>query len=196
MTDLFMRFADAIVSTIELQLGEMFVPANIRLQNESLVRRNHRAIALAQLRDATGTRGGLTSLDRAAMHELIPKVSQAVVKYRQGACGELAMMAYNVGRQKSTSMPIQIMEVPERGAEDSFHAFVLVGLFEEIEQPTSFDDIIGAEDNAAVVDLWFEQTFSGLLGSGYNAAFPVAAYRDALASRDRWDMSRVKTMFC
>jgi hypothetical protein len=143
--------------------------------------RNWRVVKLAWIRQHIS----VGPLDEVEMIQQVSSVARKLTAFKQGACGELAMFAYNIALRKPGTHP-QILKAP--GTND-WHALLLLGVEEEFRKPSKLSAIADNYPEAVIVDYWAVYG-----GTRHNGAFPIGDYiNDTETVLKGYDLGKVVT---
>lgn len=181
--DELLKIAISIVAGMKKILAEEYVPVNIQGAMHSRGEHNWSVLKVQYMR----SKYSVMPADEVAMIADISKVAKMVKAFKQGACGELAMYAYNVARNVSGTESQVLMA---EGKVDK-HAFVLLGVSNKFKEETSISAISKANPEALVIDYWATENGAD---SKTDGVFTIGEYEEGTEDAlDAYDLDKVKT---
>ena len=184
-----------IAKAVRTTLGGDFLPGNID-EGGGDHDDKKRQWKLQRVRQKAG--GGLSGLDKPNMFAMIARMDTLVRKYKQGACAELAALAYMEATTRAPEVPAQIVAIPHRKASDNSHAFVLLGVEKRLSSPTNLPVAIGMGGDAIIIDPWLKYRLSTPL-SKVKGWFYLDEHSDMFDPKDphspQYDPTKATTLY-
>ena len=178
-----LKIAKSITTGMDKILGKEFVPVNLQTIGFSRAELRWSRLKIGLIREKETARHA----DEAAMLAEISQVARSVKAFKQGACGELAMYAYNVARNVPGTSPQILFAAGKRDK----HALVLLGVTTKFATATAVSAIAESDPKAVVIDYWAAQNGARSDATG---VFPIADYEDdAEDALSKYDLKKLTT---